>query len=680
MNKTDIYLFTPYFKANSDTRQNEFIFCLKKNIKCQHIAKIFLLIDDNHTPEVCDPKIEVININLRPTYLDWIEITEKNCHNKISILANTDIYFDDTLSNIHTALETKNSFIALSRYEKQGDQLVPHPNPQWSQDVWAYFNTNSNITNSMKKAFYFPLGVPRCDNKIAYLFAINGWHILNPNEQIKSIHVHESQERSYNKKTNLDIIGAVAYVYPSKSLIEPAKVEIDIWAKNTKAIKSVKLNQCLDLWSSKEEPTSPIKTIYLPKINLSTPYKDSKVFIKKGFLIYNHLERFKIYFYNKTLLLLDGLNLKKPFFLPTAVVYTSKIEKLPIDVIKFFIPPILDTNPIKIKEKPISKNDCHFWQYPCSTEKQAFDNHLNIEIGSNINEEGKIIHVYLGLPWATYIDRKVYPNIINSFLKPRLMGLKSLAEKNEYALSVHTVCQHIYWRKFTQIFQTLLVNNLHISHCEKNIKLSYNTLPFQTYSWPLIATNIENKSRSKGMVFGKKITEKSYLASFIGAHMPHYRSNIRLKILEFAKIDGGNDIFIDLGDTWHFNKVVYQEQVKNQSVSRNEQDEHNHSTQRYNKILSDSIFSLCPEGAGPNTLRVWESLAIGSIPVIIADNWEIPTIFDTNIKLIDCIIVLKSSECDKIFTILRGMKHSEIEKMQALGLNFYQKIRLNRTF
>jgi len=46
----------------------------------------------------------------------------------------------------------------------------------------------------------------------------------------------------------------------------------------------------------------------------------------------------------------------------------------------------------------------------------------------------------------------------------------------------------------------------------------------------------------------------------------------------------------------------------------------------YNRLLSQSLFSLCPGGAGPNTLRLWESLGTGTIPVVLSDRYEFPSL------------------------------------------------------
>lgn len=48
----------------------------------------------------------------------------------------------------------------------------------------------------------------------------------------------------------------------------------------------------------------------------------------------------------------------------------------------------------------------------------------------------------------------------------------------------------------------------------------------------------------------------------------------------------------------------------------------------YNELLGRSRFSLCPKGAGPGTIRFWESLKCGSIPILISDSVILPSDWD----------------------------------------------------
>ncbi len=694
--KLPIIVFTPYYLAKNKIRQSELDECLQQNISCSAITKLILLIDDNHKPPFTHHKLEIINISGYPTYKYWVELSKSYEKPIISVLANSDIYFDETLLNLHLVLDKKKNFLALSRFDRKKNIVIPHPNPQWSQDAWA-FTTTSEINPSLLKSIDIPLGVTRCDNKIAYLFAIYGWSIINPHKRIRCVHLHESQQRSINNKTDIRIMGSVAYVYPSLELTVSSKLEIDIWARNVDSIKSITLNNCIDTWSKEISNNTKIHDVdnILPHslkfekeniINSINPdvvitdisrnapeEKKIEEFILEGDLVYKHLKRFYIYYLDYQLLCFDNLNLRTARILSISEPCIAKIIELNTDLLKVFVPSLIDTYPIIIKERPSSQEDCQFWQYPCTTEKQAFLNHTNITLGDNIDIKNRMVNTYIGLPWATYIDKRNYPDEVDSLLKPYMAGFKSLVQSNGYRLSVHTVCQQIHWKRFLYHFHDLGVTDLHLSHSEKMSNLQSDNYRFRVHGWPLIAVNIENKCRSSGITIGKHIDQKCYFASFIGAHMSHYRSDVRLKLLDAAKADGNDDIIFELGNEWHFDPIVYKEQVSSQKLSKDEIELHDMSTQRYNEVLSDSIFSLCPEGAGPNTLRIWESLAVGAIPVIISDGWAIPKKPTIKSDLRNCCIFVKYDDISDIFNKLRSFKRVTIKQMQRVCIEQYKE-------
>lgn len=46
--------------------------------------------------------------------------------------------------------------------------------------------------------------------------------------------------------------------------------------------------------------------------------------------------------------------------------------------------------------------------------------------------------------------------------------------------------------------------------------------------------------------------------------------------------------------------------------------------ENYIELLGNSLFSLCPRGTGPSSIRLFEAIAMGSFPVIISDNYILP--------------------------------------------------------
>lgn len=237
--QTPIVLFTPYYNAKNPARHSELVYCLKKNIECSQIESIFLLIDDGHLPEIKSSKIKIIRLSKRATFSDWIELSQKYCDRKISILSNTDIYLDNSLNYLQDIFtHNPKAFIALSRYDKKGQEYTLHNKPQWSQDVWAILDSN-HFDASFKKSLHFSLGVPRCDNKIAYIFSINGASIYNPCYHIRATHIHETNLRTYDKYKDKTILGGTAQVFPCRSLKQPSEIQIDIWGIQSEKVTRI---------------------------------------------------------------------------------------------------------------------------------------------------------------------------------------------------------------------------------------------------------------------------------------------------------------------------------------------------------------------------------------------------------------------------------------------------------
>jgi hypothetical protein len=673
-----ITVFTPYYAAGTPERQAELDLCLERNLACAAVSHLILLVDDGHTPPVRHPKLQVLKVEGRPSYAEWVRLTQKLAKRGISVLANSDIYFDQSVSDLRKCITGPEKFLALSRYEKIGKDLQPHAKPKWSQDVWG-FHTDAVFPPSLLKALEIPLGVPRCDNKVAYLFGVHGWQVYNPLRFVRSIHVHETQQRNYDKKADLTVVGSVAYIHPSTALDEPAKLEVDVWALRSRAIEKVSVNPSLDNWAAQVRPPVPAappkpSVTAAPVAASSAPaaHALARAMAAGETAFCDELGRFRVIRHKGELIFLDRLQPLVP----------SRLKDKPgtpdaETILREFIPPMLDTQPIRIKDRPAHRDDHHFWQYPAATEKQAYENHLGIAKGANVDPQARTVDTYLALPWATYIDRKALPDEVLSLMAPRVQGLSRLARELGYTLRVHTVCQQIYWRRLLDVFVAAGVTDLHISHAV--VELRSEKLPLRTHSWPLIAPNIEVPERRVGLTFNKPLKERRYLASFIGAHMPHYRSDVRLKLLEAAQAAQRDDVLVDLGKEWHFNKVVYAEQVQNRQLSKGDAVQVIDSARRYNELLSDSVFSLCPEGAGPNTLRLWESLAVGAIPVIFSDAWVPPPDL-SGTALEDCCVFVPQREIRSIFPLLSSMKPDQVEAMQTRCLSAYSSFRFRRCF
>jgi len=104
-----------------------------------------------------------------------------------------------------------NKVLALSRWDA-ADTIKPKLyNHNDSQDVWVF---KGPVKQQLKADF--PLGVPRCDNRLMYQLQEAGYKVLNPAFSIKAFHIHKGQRALvYTEGDNLyNIKPPYGYLYP----------------------------------------------------------------------------------------------------------------------------------------------------------------------------------------------------------------------------------------------------------------------------------------------------------------------------------------------------------------------------------------------------------------------------------------------------------------------------------
>ncbi len=255
---------------------------------------------------------------------------------------------------------------------------------------------------------------------------------------------------------------------------------------------------------------------------------------------------------------------------------------------------IIRKSPGRIKNKiDVFLLDGH-WQFPAKTEFHSYDRI------KNISAYRKGI-AYLAFPWATLFDaiNSGHSSLVRSFVDA-LMG--SHYELSKYQ-RVFTVCQHIHYADFGAMFALAAVTDAYCSHKCLGASVTHGV---QIHPFPLYPVQFDPDLP----VYGDK---RELLFSFVGCKPDGwYISNVRQYLeKEMAKISDG---LIEIKDHWHYKEAVFGEQSVDQTLN----DEH------YQKTLLNSVFCLCPSGSGSNTIRLWEALGAGCIPVVLSDRWDPP--------------------------------------------------------
>ena len=290
-----------------------------------------------------------------------------------------------------------------------------------------------------------------------------------------------------------------------------------------------------------------------------------------------------------------------------------------------------------------------FWQYPVITEK-------------SFNEQNKTNSNYLAIPWANIYDQRmnlyeVYKNIIHLIVPNK---------------TYYTCCQHIGFRKFIPLWNKLNIKTVYAVHKRKNEDIIDG---ITIKPCPLYAVNYENET--KNFLFINKSTDefitmnREFLYSFVGAYQPlNYMTDIRNKIFNMKHPE--NSYIRNIG-TWHFNDIVYNVKNQNKEGNMNITEKHKKNTIEYNELLLRSRYTLAPSGSGPNSIRFWEALAVGSIPILLSDTLELPEhpLWDK------AIVVVLEKDVEQIPDILNTISLDTEQEMRKNCIKIYHHFRNN---
>lgn len=244
------------------------------------------------------------------------------------------------------------------------------------------------------------------------------------------------------------------------------------------------------------------------------------------------------------------------------------------------------------------------WQVPAKTEKAAYESVIKVEKRADFE--------YVGFPWATLIDG------LRGDARTTAELLKALGDVIEVGRTDGvrrvTVAQHIHASRFIELFKSCGITDVFWSHATHEL-LSLDGIRF--HAFPLFPAQTPERQP------GALISKRKYLANFIGAYNPHvYLTNVREAIFEDES--KYSDVLIIKRDAWHFDRAVYEEQIGGRSAQADRLAVEEKHADEYLQAIEDSWFTLCPSGSGPNSIRIFESLCIGSIPIILTQSLRLP--------------------------------------------------------
>ena len=185
-------LFTTLYPEKNAARMAEYQECLRRNLGAALVQEVCVLSENAEAHLPSHAKLRVRKVTHRPLYDElfaWVnELAEAA---DLSVLTNTDVWFDEGLRQIEAVDWRGPRVLAVSRWDVLQDGAIRLFEYGDSQDCWIVRGKVGGVRGN------FPIGVYDCDNKIAWEFAQAGYQVVNPALSLRTYHLHLCGYRSY---------------------------------------------------------------------------------------------------------------------------------------------------------------------------------------------------------------------------------------------------------------------------------------------------------------------------------------------------------------------------------------------------------------------------------------------------------------------------------------------------
>lgn len=255
----------------------------------------------------------------------------------------------------------------------------------------------------------------------------------------------------------------------------------------------------------------------------------------------------------------------------------------------------------------------HGWQRPGRTEEWAYEQYAS-------SLERPRFAQLVCYPWATLIDL-----LDRGQIALAQSYLDALAQTPPPTTLIRaTVCQHIHAERILPWLKALGITDLFWTHSRVDAPAIDG---IRVHPFPLYPVRCHDRSEPLGAPEFAAINSdapslRKYLYSFVGAYCPDgYLTQVRQWIFD---LPSRPDALVLRRSEWHYESVVYEQQIRGRQLDPADCARREQMAEDFDAAMRDSIFALCPSGSGPNSIRLWESLGFGSIPVLLADTLRLP--------------------------------------------------------
>jgi hypothetical protein len=148
-------------------------------------------------------KIELVEGGARRwTFNDLFQLAASRFSGRVCVIANSDISFDASLEVAGQLVEKPVTLLALTRWD---DDTAPSMEGRIDTATWRFYSQSQDawvFRAGSLPAFDadFQLGIPRCENRLAFEAARAGIVIRNPALSITARHHHATNVRSWKPR------------------------------------------------------------------------------------------------------------------------------------------------------------------------------------------------------------------------------------------------------------------------------------------------------------------------------------------------------------------------------------------------------------------------------------------------------------------------------------------------
>lgn len=138
----------------------------------------------------------------RWTFADLFRLAADRFSGHVCVIANSDISFDASLEAAGTFVEQPATLLALTRWD---DDIAPSMEGRIDTATWRFFSQSQDawiFRAGSLPAFNaeFQLGIPRCENRLAFEAARSGVVVCDPALSIIARHHHATNVRTWKPR------------------------------------------------------------------------------------------------------------------------------------------------------------------------------------------------------------------------------------------------------------------------------------------------------------------------------------------------------------------------------------------------------------------------------------------------------------------------------------------------